>query len=94
MDQGDPPGAQYRQEGAPISGIKEAPKISIFKAAEIPTISFAQAPKFLTADFFSFSVKISDLEGLDKVLFSQAYKIRVKEQVFFYRMDQYFCTKV
>ena len=54
------------KRGAPICPTEEAPKIPTFKAPEIPTF-FAQAPKFPTADFFSFSVKIGHFEGLNKV---------------------------
>ena len=77
--------------GAPICPAEEAPKIPTFKAPEIPTL-FAQAPKFPAADFLSFSVKIGHFEGLNKI-FEKSFKLKVQEQVFFYCMVQYFCTK-
>ena len=44
----------------------EAPKIPTFETPKIPTL-YAQAPKFATANFLSFSVKIGHFGGLNKV---------------------------
>ena len=85
-------GVQDCRGGAPISPIKESPKIPTFKAPEIPTLFLSRLLNFRQLIFFSFSVKIGHFEGPNKGV-CKVYKIKVKGWVSFYCMDQYFCTQ-
>ena len=79
-----------RDWGAPICPTQRLQKFRHLRLQKFWHF-FAQAPKFQTADFFSFSVKIGLFGGLNSSFWRKSIKYKLMN---FYCKVQHFCTKV